>query len=113
MPLPVQRCIQTKTRNVRPSRSRRKPSCAHLAVEHLENRLMPASTLTAIPGVHVLQYGGATPAGGPTAPAGFSPSQIAHGYGFDNITFNNGTVIGNGNGQTIAIIDAYDDPNIA
>jgi hypothetical protein len=113
MPLPVQRCIRTKTRNLWPGRSRRKASGAHLAVEHLENRLVPASMFTAIPGVHVLQSGGATPAGGPTSPAGLSHSQIAHGYGFDQITFNNGTVIGNGNGQTIAIIDAYNDPNIA
>jgi subtilase family serine protease len=69
--------------------------------------------LTAIPGVHMLQSGGAIAAGGPAWPAGFRPSQIAHAYGFDKITFNHGTVIGNGNGQTIAIIDAFDDPKIA
>ena len=34
-------------------------------------------------------------------------------YGFDQITFNNGTVAGDGSGTTIAIVDAYDDPNIA
>jgi subtilase family serine protease len=41
---------------------------------------------------------------------GFGPSQIAHAYGFDQITFNG--VTGDGRGQTIAIIDAYDQPNI-
>jgi subtilase family serine protease len=46
-------------------------------------------------------------------PGGFSPAQIRHAYGFDQITFSNGTVAGDGTGQTIAIIDAYDQPTIA
>ncbi len=46
-------------------------------------------------------------------PLGFSPSQISQAYGFNQITFNNGTVRGDGSGQTIAIVDAYDQPNIA
>lgn len=37
---------------------------------------------------------------------GFTPTQIQHAYGFDTIT-------GNGAGQTIAIVDAFNDPNIA
>jgi hypothetical protein len=41
------------------------------------------------------------------APGGFTPAQIRHAYGFDNIQFN-----GDGTGQTIAIVDAFDDPNI-
>src|SRR5207245_394079 len=43
-------------------------------------------------------------------PVGYTPAQIRHAYGFDNIMF--GGVQGNGAGQTIAIVDAYDDPNI-
>jgi hypothetical protein len=43
-------------------------------------------------------------------PVGYDPAQIRHAYGFDQITF--GTVAGDGSGQTIAIVDAYDDPNI-
>lgn len=45
----------------------------------------------------------------------FTPSQIRHAYGFDQITFTSGhhTVAGDGRGQTIAIVDAFDDPNIA
>lgn len=43
-------------------------------------------------------------------PIGYSPAQIRHAYGFDQITF--GSVQGTGAGQTIAIVDAYDDPNI-
>jgi subtilase family serine protease len=44
----------------------------------------------------------------------FTPAQIRHAYGFDQITFSaNGTsMAGDGRGQTIAIVDAYDDPNI-
>src|SRR5437762_41574 len=43
----------------------------------------------------------------------YTPAQIRHAYGFDRITFSNGTVQGDGTGQTIAIVDAYDQPNIA
>jgi len=39
-----------------------------------------------------------------TTPYGYSPAQIRHAYGFDQIT-------NQGPGQIIAIIDAYDDPN--
>src|SRR5262245_17968146 len=44
----------------------------------------------------------------------FTPAQIRHAYGFDQITFsaNGATIAGDGSGQTIAIVDAYDDPNI-
>ena len=41
-----------------------------------------------------------------TGPAGLTPLQTRHAYGFDLIT-------NQGAGQTIAIVDAYDDPNIA
>jgi subtilase family serine protease len=48
--------------------------------------------------------------------APYSPAQIASAYGFSQITFtkaNGQTIKGDGSGQTIAIVDAYDDPNIA
>src|SRR5690349_20202878 len=48
-----------------------------------------------------------------TTATGYTPAQIAHAYGFDKITFAGGAVKGNGAGQTIAIVDAYDDLNIA
>jgi hypothetical protein len=40
---------------------------------------------------------------------------VRHAYGFDLISFssNGSTIAGNGSGQTIAIVDAYDDPNIS
>jgi hypothetical protein len=42
----------------------------------------------------------------------YSPAQVRHAYGFDQVTFNNGAVVGDGHNQTIAIVDAYDNPNI-
>jgi hypothetical protein len=44
--------------------------------------------------------------------SGFTPIQIRHAYGFDQVRFLGGMVPGDGSGQTIAIIDAYHDPNI-
>lgn len=41
-----------------------------------------------------------------TAPAPYTPAQVRHAYGFDRLNLD-------GSGQTIAIIDAYDDPTIA
>jgi subtilase family serine protease len=46
-----------------------------------------------------------------SAPSGYTPAQVRHAYGIDNIKF--GSVTGDGTGQTIAIIDPYDDPNAA
>jgi len=49
--------------------------------------------------------------GGSGPPTGsFTPAQIAQAYGINSITFNG--VAGTGSGETIAIVDAYDDPNI-
>ena len=41
-----------------------------------------------------------------------TPAQLDTAYGLNAITFSNGTVKGTGEGQTIAIIDAYNDPTI-
>jgi subtilase family serine protease len=51
-----------------------------------------------------------------TVPTVFDPAQIKQAYGFNDITFTTSTgqtIVGNGAGQTIAIVDAYDDPNIS
>src|SRR6185295_10069994 len=44
------------------------------------------------------------------SPVGFKPQQIRHAYQIDTITFNGGLVAGDGAGQTIAIVDAFDNP---
>src|SRR5581483_11239099 len=41
-----------------------------------------------------------------------SPVMVRHLYGFDQATFGGGLVPADGAGQTIAIVDAYDHPNI-
>jgi hypothetical protein len=46
----------------------------------------------------------------------FTPIQIRHAYGFDRVNFadaSHSVVTGDGTGQTIAIVDAFNDPNIA
>jgi subtilase family serine protease len=45
------------------------------------------------------------------SPAGYSPAQIKHAYGFNILPCATANTCGAG--QTIAIIDAYDDPNAA
>jgi subtilase family serine protease len=46
--------------------------------------------------------------GGPSPP--YTPAELQQAYGFNSVTFNG--VAGTGSGGTIAIVDAYDDPNI-
>ena len=41
-----------------------------------------------------------------TSPTGYSPGQIRHAYGFDRLT-------GDGRGQILGIVDAFDDPTAA
>jgi subtilase family serine protease len=50
---------------------------------------------------------------GRDVPTTFAPTQLVHAYGFDQIRFAGGTLPGDGRGQTIALVDAFDDPNIA
>jgi subtilase family serine protease len=41
-----------------------------------------------------------------SAPSGYTPTQMRHAYGFDQIA-------SDGTGQIVAVVDAYDDPTIA
>jgi hypothetical protein len=97
-----------------------------LAIEALESR----SLLSAIPPLPLGWHAAPTSrvhwianptAGGSSSPSGLSPSQVRGSYGLGiynggalsgGVTFKNG-VAGDGTGQTIAIVDAYDDPNAA
>ena len=56
------------------------------------------------------QDGGVSPMS-TAAPTGMTPTQIRQAYGFNALSF--GSTAANGAGTTIAIVDAYDDPNIA
>ncbi len=67
-----------------------------LQLEELEPRALPS---VAVPDF--------TPAPLTTlATAPYTPAQVRDAYGFDKLSYD-------GTGQTIAIVDAYDDPNIA
>jgi hypothetical protein len=76
-----------------------------LKIEILESRtlLSAASHLMAEPLSTLL------PAELSAAP-GYSPAKIRHAYGFDQVLL--GSFAGDGSGQTIAIIGAYNQPNI-
>ena len=56
------------------------------------------------------QDGGVSPMS-TASPTGMTPTQILQAYGFNTVSF--GSTAANGAGTTIAIVDAYDDPNIA
>jgi hypothetical protein len=68
-----------------------------------------APPLVATPGIQ-FPGSGVMPLGSP-GPVGYYPAQIRHAYGIDQINFNG--ITGDGTGQTIAIVDEYDNPNIA
>jgi Domain of unknown function (DUF4082)/Fibronectin type III domain len=72
-------------------------------IDHLESRAM-LSTVVVHPTFVLAPLGGGPPAGT------YAPAQIQQAYGFNSILFN-GTP-GTGKGETIAIVDAYDDPKI-
>ena len=79
-----------------------KPGSAHgvrSGLEALESRRLLSAAPTAHPHAKLVS----PPAGGSID--GFTPSQIRHAYGFD-------AAPGDGTGQTIAIVDAFKDPNI-
>ena len=58
-----------------------------------------------------LKLAASTPTATNPTGTGLTPAQVRHAYGIDQISFNGG-VTGDGTGETIAIVDAFDDPNI-
>lgn len=81
-------------------------------VENLECRVLLSAGVSphshATPTFRVLHAAAAAPFAGAAA-GGITPGQMTQAYGVNQIRF--GSVAGTGAGQTIAIIDAYDDPN--
>jgi hypothetical protein len=76
-------------------------------METLERRrlLSAAGQIVAVPDISL------SPLASSASVAGYSPAQIKKAYSLDSITLDGG-VKGDGSGQTIAIVDAYNDPNI-
>ncbi|HVT89052.1 MAG TPA: Ig-like domain-containing protein [Tepidisphaeraceae bacterium] len=69
---------------------------------------MSAHIPHASPTFRVVTRKGSTQPAATVGPNGFTPAQMRHAYGLDDI-FLNGN-LANGTGQTVAIIDAYDNP---
>ncbi|MFO1021076.1 MAG: fibronectin type III domain-containing protein [Planctomycetales bacterium] len=85
-----------------------KSTSVSISVETFEIRTLLSGSSVINPGVENLSdmqsFAGASS-------AGYTPAQLRAAYGFTGVMF--GSTAADGTGQTIAIIDAYDDPNIA
>src|SRR5262249_21746328 len=94
----------------RPKRSRnsRWEHRSRPQLEWLEARDLPAVFVP----THQLTHSSNLKPLGTSGPFGYTPTQLLHAYGFDQISLTGG-VAGDGSGTTIAIVDAYDDPNVA
>src|ERR1700722_13082922 len=97
--------------SIRRPRSVKPYSAFRPQLETLEELVMP-SGITFEP-THLLYSNPIKPQAGSSSPSGETPAQIRQAYGFNQISFSNGSVAGTGAGETIAIVDAYDDPSIA
>jgi subtilase family serine protease len=99
-----------QSRRPRPAFTR----CIIAEALELRRMLSAETTLAAVPadlsGI-ILPADGTIP--GSASPSGYTPTQIKDAYGINNISFttNSGTIAGTGAGQTIAIVDATDNPN--
>src|SRR5579864_7787550 len=100
-------------------RLKRADVLSHSSFESLENRLLlSAASSAALSSVYATptwrlahQAFGAKPLGSANAPGGaVTPAEMRGAYGVNNISMPN-VASANGAGQTIAIIDAGDDPN--
>jgi hypothetical protein len=79
-------------------------------MEPLEGRLL-LSAAVATHNFVVYDRSGASQLAQSAGPVGLTPSQIRTAYGANEVLF--GSVAGNGSGQTIAIVDAYNAPTIS
>lgn len=92
----------------KPNRTCHHRSHARIGLEQLEDRAVPAIAHPDFVLFHPAS-GNAVPHA-TSAPTGVTPAVMRHAYGVDATLF--GSVVGDGTGQTIAIIDAYDAPTI-
>ena len=92
------------------SRGQAAPKPVASLMEELESRLM----LSTLPVAHTdftIHHGtGVNRPFDSASAVGMTPTQLRQAYGINAVQF--GSVAGDGTGQTIAIVDAYDDPSI-
>jgi hypothetical protein len=104
------RALDAPNFSSRPRRPKRsEPSCELL--EH--RRLLSADTTAASLSQLVAHTNLDVMTAVSTGPTGLTPAQIKKAYGINLISFSGGTITGDGAGETIAIVDAYNVPNIA
>jgi hypothetical protein len=113
-PQPARRLPRASRRRWPTGRTSGRPASLRPAAELLEDRLL-LSAQTAVPTFTILSriHGNptnVTPAGGQAYSGPLAPGQMSVAYGVNLITF--GGTAGTGAGQTIAIVDAYNDPDI-
>jgi subtilase family serine protease len=99
--------------------ARRRTSTAGVVIEQVEARTLMSSSVstTMSPDVVYLRPSTTSTAAdtltsSPDDIDGMTPAEIETAYGFSGVTFSGGTIAADGAGQTIAIVDAYNDPNI-
>src|SRR5690242_3488505 len=98
-----------------PLRTRRfaawsRPPARNLQLESLEDRILLSGK--ALPGAIVFVPSRGVRPFVAAGPVGYMPAQIRQAYGMDQITLPDGFTA-DGEGMTLAIVDAFDDPNIA
>jgi hypothetical protein len=82
-----------------------RPAGRRPAVEELETRALP-SFMTPLSFIcSPLDASGSVP--------GYTPDQIRQAYGLNNLAFSGSSTQANGQGQTIAIVTAFDNPKLA
>jgi len=97
---------------MRPDEANACPPARPAVLERLEPRLHLSVTVadTATPAFALYEPAGVMPLLGASSPMGLTPDQLRGAYGIDHVMF--GSVHGDGTGQTIAIVDAFDAPTI-
>src|SRR5438132_13313299 len=95
------RCI----RLARPAKARTRSHSSSLRLEFLEDRTLLSVADFVQPGYVLMHTNGQVGPLARSSPTGYSPSQVRHAYGFDQINF--GGVPGDSAGTTIANVDAY------
>lgn len=79
-------------------------------MENLESRCLLSAALPTATVIEPASHGKVLDV--TATPQGYTPAQIRSAYGFDQLTWSNGTIKADGAGQTIAIVAAYNDPYI-
>lgn len=106
----MRRALRPRVRSLKLRPRPLTPIVDHLETRELLSTLPAGPTATAVaPGGYPTYEAIAQAASLPPSSA-LSPAQVQQAYGFNKVAF--GSVHGDGSGETIAIIDAYDDPNI-